>query len=176
MKKIIAFAGSNHSKSINKQLVSSGVSLITEMQVDVLDISSWNIPIYSIDMDPDKTPDEIASLINLIHEYDGFIVSSPEHNGGTPAFFKNIIDWLSRRSKVVFNNKPMLLMSTSPGQGGGKKNRQFLETLFMHLGANIVASYTLPSFYRNVKEGKIEDGLSNELQRQVDKLIHYTSL
>ena len=81
MKKILAFAGSNHSKSINQQLVSYTVSLIPELEIEVLDISQWNIPIYSIDMDPDQTPTEITQLINLITHYDGFIISSPEHNG-----------------------------------------------------------------------------------------------
>ncbi len=102
MKKILAFAGSNHSKSINQQLISYTSSLITETEVEVLDISKWNIPIYSIDMDPDQTPDQIIELIELIYNCDGFIISSPEHNGSTPAFFKNIFDWLSRRSKTVF--------------------------------------------------------------------------
>lgn len=39
MKKILAFAGSNHSKSINQQLVSYTASLISELEIEVLDIS-----------------------------------------------------------------------------------------------------------------------------------------
>lgn len=101
MKGILAFAGSNHYKSINQQLVVYTASLITDTKVDVIDISSWDIPVYSIDMDPDQTPDAIKHLTEMIKNHDGFIVSSPEHNGSTPAFFKNIIDWLSRRSKHI---------------------------------------------------------------------------
>ena len=87
MKKILAFSGSNHSKSINQQLVNFTASLIDDIDVKVLDIRNWDIPIYSIDMDPDQTPERVSELMQLIEEYDGFIVSSPEHNGGTPAFF-----------------------------------------------------------------------------------------
>lgn len=156
MKSILAFAGSNHSSSINHQLVEYTASLLDDMEVKVIDIRKWVIPIYSIDMDPDETPTEIKELIDLIQASDGFILSSPEHNGGTPAFLKNIIDWMSRRAKKVFDNKPMLLMSTSPGQGGGLNNRKQLERMLPYQGAIIAATYSLPSFAQNMQNGKLQ--------------------
>ena len=171
MKNILAFAGSNHSKSINQQLVTYTASLITETKVEVLDISKWNIPIYSIDMDPDQTPDEIVQLIELIKNHDGFIIASPEHNGSTPAFFKNIIDWLSRRSKNVFENKPMLLMSTSPGKSGGANNRKVLEHLLPYLGANITATFSLPTFHQNIQNETLNKTLLEELKVSVNKFL-----
>ena len=167
MKKILAFAGSNHSKSINQQFVAYTASLMSDLEVEVLDISRWNIPIYSIDMDPDQTPIEITQLIDLINHSDGFIISSPEHNGGTSAFFKNIIDWLSRRSKNVFDNKPMLLMSTSPGKTGGEKNRMYLESMLPYLGANIAETFSLSSYYENMQEGKLNRVLFDELNKKL---------
>ncbi|NND31545.1 MAG: NAD(P)H-dependent oxidoreductase, partial [Saprospiraceae bacterium] len=120
MKKILALAGSNSSKSINYQLLNYTVSLIHNCEINVLDIRNWIIPIYSVDMDGDKfTPKEINSLMSLAGEFDGFIISTPEHNSGPTAFFKNITDWLSRRSDKVFMDKPVLLMSASPGRRGG---------------------------------------------------------
>ncbi|TLX71271.1 NAD(P)H-dependent oxidoreductase [Labilibacter sediminis] len=151
MNKILAFAGSNHSASINQQLVQYTATLVQGVEVELLDIRKWDIPIYSIDFDPDITPDKVKYLIDLIGQYDGFIISVPEHNGSTPAFFKNIIDWLSRRSKKVFNGKRVLLMSTSPGKQGGVNNRKHLEHLLPYLGANITATFSLPSFYEYMK-------------------------
>lgn len=171
MKKILAFTGSNHSKSINQQLVNYTASLITDIKVEILNLSQWNIPIYSIDLDPDQTPAEITQLIELIQNHDGFIISSPEHNGSTPAFFKNIIDWLSRRSKDVFENKPMLLMSASPGKFGGVNNRKLLEHLLPKLGANITATYSLPSFYKNMQIGKINEDLVEELNKELNTFL-----
>lgn len=162
--KVLAFSGSNHSQSINQKLVEYTASLISNINVEVIDISKWDIPIYSLDMDPDKTPDKIPQLVKLINSYDGFIISSPEHNGSTPAFFKNIIDWLSRRSKNVFENKPLLLMSASPGKTGGMKNRKLLEGLFPYLGANVVATFSLPSYYENMVDGALNDILLKELK------------
>jgi len=88
MKKILAFAGSNHAQSINYQLIEFTASLIHDADVNVLDIRNLDIPMYSINMDPDQTPEKILESISLIKESDGFIVASPEHNGGTSAFLK----------------------------------------------------------------------------------------
>jgi len=169
MKKILAFAGSNHAKSIHYQLLDFTASLIDDFEVKILDIRAWDIPIYSIDMDPDQTPDLITKLIKQIGEYDGFIIASPEHNGGTPAFFKNILDWLSRRGKKVFADKPVLLMSTSPGGGGGATNRKFLAHTLPYQGANIAATYGLPSFQQNMQNGKLEDEQLKELKAAIEQ-------
>lgn len=167
MKKILAFAGSNSSKSINHQLVEYTASLIDNCEVKLFDIRAWNIPLYSLDMDPDETPSPITELIKQIEEHDGFILSSPEHNGSLSAFLKNIIDWLSRRSKNVFADKPMLLMSASPGKGGGANNRKQLEQILPYQGAKISATFSLPSFYESMKEGKLEGELLDELNSAV---------
>jgi len=158
MKKILAFAGSNHKNSINYQLIEFTTSLLPNFEVKVLDIRDWEVPLYSINMDPDQTPEQITTLIGLIEEYDGFIIASPEHNGGTPAFFKNILDWLSRRVKNVFDKKPLFLMSTSPGGKGGSTNLKFLIHTLPYQGATIGATYSLPSFFDNFKEGKVVAG------------------
>lgn len=168
MKKILAFAGSNHSKSINYQLVEYIASLLSDFEVKVLDIRAWDIPMYSIDMDPDMTPDKIASLIQSIKEYDGFIIASPEHNGGTPAFFKNILDWLSRRGDKVFDKKPILLMSTSPGGKGGATNLNFLANTLPYQGATVAATFALPSFFDNYKEGKVINEQNEMLQEKLN--------
>ena len=65
MKKILAFAGSNHAMSINYQLIEFTASLFNDFEVKVLDIRSWDIPMYSINMDPDQTPEKITELISL---------------------------------------------------------------------------------------------------------------
>ena len=165
--KILAFAGSNHAMSINHQLIEFTASLFEEFEVMVLDIRNWEIPMYSINMDPDQTPDKIAELIWLIKEYDGFIISSPEHNGGTPAFFKNIIDWLSSREKNVFAKKPIFMMSTSPGAKGGATNLKYLTHSLPYQGAKIGATYSLPSFFDNFKEGKVIGDHLGELQESI---------
>lgn len=168
MKKVLAFAGSNHANSINYQLLEFTSSLVSKAEVTVLDIRAWNIPMYSIDMDAtNETPEQIAELINLIGSHDGFIIASPEHNGNTPAFLKNIFDWLSRRAKKVFNDKPTLLLSTSPGGGGAANNLKLLANSLPFQGASIAATFSLPAFQNNFKDGKVVSEHLGQLQESV---------
>jgi len=122
---------------------------------------------YSINMDPDQTPDQITELMELIKQNDAFIIASPEHNGGTPAFFKNIIDWLSRRGENIFDKKPMFLMSTSPGGRGGANNLKYLIHSLPYQSATIAATFSLPSFYDNFKEGQIIGDHLGELKESI---------
>ena len=49
--KIVAFAGSNSTTSINKQLVTYASSLLTDRDVEILDFNDYYIPTYSIDIE-----------------------------------------------------------------------------------------------------------------------------
>lgn len=49
--KIIAFAGSNSSTSINKQLVTYASSLLNEDQIEILDLDDYTIPTFDIDIE-----------------------------------------------------------------------------------------------------------------------------
>jgi NAD(P)H-dependent FMN reductase len=177
MKKVLALAGSNSSKSINHQLIEFTASLVagSEIDVTVLDIRDWLIPIYSLDMDPDQTPAKITELISLIEAHDGFIISSPEHNGATPAFFKNILDWLSRRGDKVFGQKPVLLMSTSPGPKAGANHLKYLENALPYQGAAIASTFSLPSFYKSMAEGKMVEEQLSQLQQSVSAFTQEVS-
>jgi NAD(P)H-dependent FMN reductase len=171
MKKVLAFAGSNNSQSINAQLLDFATSLLQDVEVQVLDIRNWEVPMYSIDMDSDQTPEKIAELIGLIQAHDSFIIASPEHNGGPSAFLKNILDWLSRRQKNAFDGKPVLVLSTSPGPGGGATHLNYFKAALPYQGATVTGAFSLPSFYDNFKEGKVTQEHLGALQQSLDEFL-----
>ena len=77
-----------------------------------------------------------------------------------PAFFKNMMDWLSRGGGKIFQEKPVLLMSTSPGPRGGQTNLANMKNLFPHWGATAVfADFYVGSFYQayNAETGAFAD-------------------
>ncbi|MFK5880038.1 MAG: NAD(P)H-dependent oxidoreductase [Flavobacteriaceae bacterium] len=156
MKNIIAFAGSSSKKSINKKLVSYAASKINNAETTVLDLNDFEVPIYGIDFENKSGIPENANKLNkILASSDGIILSLAEHNGSYAAVFKNIFDWMSRIDKEVFKNKPMLLMAASPGGRGGAGVLAAAKSTFPHLGGNIVADFSLPSFYDNFKDGEI---------------------
>ena len=119
MKKIIAFAGSNSSNSINYELVKYTVSLIDDHDIQLLNMANMPFPMFS--EDDEREFGYKNSLIELkedILESDGVIISVNEHNSNVSSYFKNLIDWLSRVERKFLLDKPVFLMGTSPGTRG----------------------------------------------------------
>jgi NAD(P)H-dependent FMN reductase len=156
MKKILAFAGSNSKTSINKQLASYAASLVDE-EYDVVDLNDYELPVFSLEIEAEGFPKAALRFNELLNNYDGFVVSLAEHNGSYSAVFKNLFDWVSRMDRKVFKDKPVLLMATSPGGRGGASVLETAAGTFPHLGANIIAKFSLPSFYDHFKNNEIEN-------------------
>ena len=158
MKKIIALGGSNSNNSINKTLAIYAAKQIENTEILVIDLNDFNIPLYGIDLETaDGIPSEAIRLSDLFNQADGFVVSLAEHNGSYTAAFKNVFDWLSRINSKVWNNKPMLLMATSSGARGGMGVLQSAKDRFPRMGANLIADFSLPSFFDNFTENDISN-------------------
>ncbi len=156
MKKIIAFAGSDSKTSINKQLATYASSLVKNVSVEVLDLNDFEVSTYSINKEQVSGIEANAKRFYAkLEEADGVIISLAEHNGAYSAVFKSLFDWLSRINVKLFQNKPVLLMSTAPGPRGGQSVFEISEDRFPRHDANIVAKFRLPSFNDNFKEGTI---------------------
>ena len=170
MKKILAFAGSTSSTSINKQLATFAAENLENTSFDIIDLRDFTLPIYSEDEEKNGFPEDAKKFSSLLDNYDGFILSLAEHNGSYAAAFKNIFDWGSRVEATVFRDKPLLLMATSPGARGGQSVLETGTERFSRMGAKELISFSFPSFYDNFKEGKIiNDQLLNALKEQVSK-------
>lgn len=169
MKKIIAFAGSNSKKSINKQLVTYASGLLDGIEVSVLDLNDYSLPIYGVDKEMEEgIPENAATFLEKIKEADGIAVSLAEHNGNFTVAFKNIIDWMSRIEQKVWHNKPMLLLSTSPGGRGGASSMAIAKNGFPHMGANVIADFSLPKFYDNFKDGRV---VNEEFNQKIKEAV-----
>ena len=157
MKKILAFAGSNSKSSINKQLATYTASKVANTIFEVADLNDYPLPIFSVESESEGFPNSALSFNELLRNYDGFVVSLAEHNGSYSAVFKNLFDWVSRIDRKVFKEKPVLLMASSPGGRGGKSVLDTAASTFPHMGANIIATFSLPNFYDNFIDEKIKN-------------------
>lgn len=172
MKHIIAFAGSNSTTSINKQLATYASGLVEGAKVEVLDLNDFDVPLFSTDLEKSMggQPENAHKLFNKIKEADGMVISLAEHNGAYASVFKNLFDWISRIEAKTFLGKPMLLMATSPGARGGQSVLTIAEDRFPRHEADIVGVFSLPQFGNNFSEGKITNKeLNDQLLVEVDK-------
>jgi chromate reductase len=150
MKKILAFAGSNSSTSVNHQLVKHASAKVGTHEVTLINLNDYDAPMFSEDLEKESgVPENIQKLKAVFEAHDAFMIASPEHNGMMPAFFKNMMDWLSRAGGKIFQEKPVLLMSTSPGPRGGQTNLQNMKNVFPYWGATAVfADFSVGSFFQ----------------------------
>ncbi|MFK8008623.1 MAG: NADPH-dependent FMN reductase [Saprospiraceae bacterium] len=159
-KKIVAFGASNSKNSINKKLAIFAANQVENAEVNILDLNDFEMPIYGIDKEKE------SGIPTLAHDFkahlknsDGIIISFAEHNGAYSAAFKNIMDWVSRMEGSTWEDKPMLLLATSPGGRGGQTVLEIAFNKFQRMTKNTVAQFSLPSFGQNFSA---ENGITEE--------------
>lgn len=172
--KIIAFAGSPSKNSINKKLATYAAGLFQNAEVEILDLNDYQMPLFTVDIEAEIGQHELANaFLSKIKSADFLVVSLAENNGNYSAAFKNIYDWCSRIVPKVFQGKPMLLMATSPGGRGGATVLEIAKNAFPRYGADIKATFSLPSFNDNfdVEKGKISNAeLDGELKKTIGEI------
>jgi len=148
--KLIAFAASNSRKSINKQLVTYASSLIDGAEVEILDLNDYELPLFSEDREAELGHPELAKIFMAkMAASDAVMISFAEHNGSYSAAYKNLFDWASRINKKVFHDKPLVLLSTSPGARGGASVLAAATGSAPFFGGHVKASLAVPNFYEN---------------------------
>ncbi|MBC3908649.1 NADPH-dependent FMN reductase [Undibacterium umbellatum] len=159
--KLLAFAASTSKKSINKQLVTYAASLLTDATVDVLDLNDYELPLFSVDKEAELGKPALAqAFLDKIAASDAILISFAEHNGSYSAAYKNLFDWCSRANAKVFQGKPMVMLSTSPGARGGASVLAAATGSAPFFGGEVKASLSVPTFYENFDVEKQE--LKNE--------------
>ncbi|MDR3007690.1 MAG: NAD(P)H-dependent oxidoreductase [Sphingobacterium sp.] len=167
--KIFAFAGSNSSTSINKQLVKFVLKSFEGHEINLIDLNDYNMPVFSVDLEKNGFPQEAQLFLDHIASSDMIICSLAENNRSYSVAFKNVFDWASRINVKVFQDKPMLLMTTSPGGYGGGNVMAEAQKFFPQFGAIIKETFSLPKFYENFDQdnGVISPEHLNSLKEKI---------
>lgn len=148
--KLLAFAASNSSTSINKQLASYGASLVEGADIEILDLNDFEIPMFSEDKERELgQPEQAKQFYAKLGQADAIIISFAEHNGSYTAAYKNLFDWTSRIDQKLFQNKPMVLLATSPGPGGAASVLAAAKGSAPYFSGDVKATLSVPSFYDN---------------------------
>jgi chromate reductase, NAD(P)H dehydrogenase (quinone) len=172
--KVLALAASNSENSINKKLATYAASKLVDAEVEVLDINDFEMPIYSIQREVTLGKPKLAqAFYDKITECDVIIISFAEHNGSYTAAYKNLFDWTSRIDIKVYQDKPMLMLATSPGPSGAKSVLASALSSAIYFAANVKGSLSIPNFFDNfdIETNQINNEmLEAELLAQLGKL------
>ena len=110
----------------------------------------------------------MRELHSKIRNADGIIISVAEHNGNITAFFKSIIDWVSRFDREFLKDKKWLLLSTAPGNRGGASALAIAEKTLKYFIGELVGTYSLSNFESAMVDNQIID---KDVKKEIDDLI-----
>lgn len=176
---ILAFAASNSSQSINRQLVNHAAAVYKEeinpaANIELLDINDYEMPLYSSDREQAAgIPEQAQQFLAKIAAADALLISYAEHNGFYTAAYKNLFDWASRIDSKVYQGKPMVIFATSPGARGGSNVLEAAQKSAPFFGAELRAAMSVPRFYDNFnpEAGELSDeNLQTQLRTALNAL------
>lgn len=180
--KILAFAASSSKQSINKQLATYATRIATkiskEVETEILDLNDHEIPLFSVDKEAELgQPEKAKQFLERIAESDALIISFAEHNGNYSAAYKNLFDWCSRITANIYQQKPLIILATSPGSRGGASVLEIATQALPRFGGNIQATLSVPSFTENFDTAKqilSNKELDDQLRSAVKSLLAKT--
>lgn len=168
---MLVFVGSNSSKSINEQLTKA---VLKELNIThtFVDLKTLDIPLFSEDLEREiKSPKGIVSLKDQIESFEHIFITTNEHNGNLSAFFKNILDWLSRADKSFLQGKKLFILSTSNGKRGGLGANESLQKMIERFGCEVYESYTFSSFSENFNK-EIQEITNKDFLQEIDNKLN----
>lgn len=113
--------------TLNSSLSSSSSPLPSIVELHLIDLNSWNLPLFNEPHIPalqSSSSPLVQQWSSLISSMNAFIFVTPQYNWGYPASVKNAIDYLYHEWK----GKPAMVVSYG-GHGGGKCADQLNQVL-----------------------------------------------
>lgn len=143
--KILSFAGSLRSDSVNKKLIKWSNNELKNMghEVTFIDLRDYPLPIYNPDITKEEFPKNAVALANIMQEHQVWLIASPEYNASITSCLKNLIDFVSRSPEnnpnlSAFSEKVVGLISSSPSMLGGSRGIRHLKDILSSMGSIII--------------------------------------
>jgi chromate reductase, NAD(P)H dehydrogenase (quinone) len=171
---VVAFGASYSRHSINKEFASFVANFIPNGLVTVVDLSEFDVPIYTPHEEEDYgIPEKVKVFDQLIQEADILVISLAEHNGSYTAAFKNLFDWWTRLRPKCVDGKNLIFTSTAPGPRGGMSVLEAAESRFPRHGGILLGTFSLPQFDENFdkKRGIIQPDLKVKFDLWIEEVI-----
>ncbi len=153
------FIGSNSDTSINREVAKK---INERISLNIIEVKE-EIPMYSPQIEAKGIPSEIKRIYDLIRSESKFVIFTPEYNGYTTPYFKNIFDWLSRVEHGFLKDIDVKIITVTPGSTGGASVRKIMSESMPFFGAKSVETYGVSDFYTKVEEGTLSGDLDSIL-------------
>lgn len=163
---IVALLGSLRKDSFNRVVLQTALEICPgNAYIDIAEIG--NLPLFNADFE-NNLPQPVVDFKAKIKSADAILFVTPEYNYSIPGVLKNAIDWGSRPyNDNSWEEKPVGIMSASPGMLGASRAQYHLRQCFVFLNMFPVnrPEVIISNVQEKIAEGKIND------QHTKDKMI-----
>lgn len=171
MSRIIAFAGSNSSSSINHELLQFIYKKYSVDGFELVKLRDYDTPMYSVDTENETGyPKSMIALEGEIAKSTILMIACSEHNGNMTSYLKSTLDWLSRINRDFLKDKKVFLVGTSPGKGAAKNSIQNVSNFVERLNGVVINAFSLPSFNHAFEDGHLLPEYAAELDQFIETL------
>jgi chromate reductase, NAD(P)H dehydrogenase (quinone) len=138
--KILVFAGSIRTGSINARLAALVAKELVRAEADVtlISLADYPMPLYDGDLEARSgAPEQAVNLKRMMCAHHGVFIASPEYNASVTPLLKNTLDWVSRVRDgrepplIAYRERVFAVGAASNGSYGGMRSlvalRQILE-------------------------------------------------
>lgn len=134
---ILGIAGSLRKESFNRMALKAAQQLVpADTHIEVFDLRG--IPPFNQDEEKNP-PDAVTEFKQRIRAADAILLATPEYNYSVPGVLKNAIDYASRPyGDNAWKDKPVAIISASPGMFGGARAQYHLRQSFVFLNMHPV--------------------------------------
>ncbi len=168
--KILGMTGSLRRGSYNMAALKAAQKLLPEgARMEIADLSA--IPFFNEDEEAKGIPAAAEEFRRSVKEADALLISTPEYNYSIPPVLKNALDWASRGDDAPTRDKPLAIMSASPGMLGGARVQYQLRQMCVALDARVLNK---PEVFISGAHQKFDDrgNLTDErTRRAISKLL-----
>jgi NAD(P)H-dependent FMN reductase len=172
--KLLAFSGSTRSGSLNQKLLDLAVAEARARGAEVTEVRlrEFALPLYDGDLEAEAFPEAARELKALFRSHHGFLIATPEYNGGLSGVLKNAIDWASRPTdgeNLValsgFRGKVAGLMAASISPFGGLRGITQLRQVLSTIQVMVAPEQVLVPFAGNAfdEKGALKEPLPAQL-------------
>jgi NAD(P)H-dependent FMN reductase len=134
MKNIVLISGSPRKNSVSFRIATNLLKRLEkkeDLNIDLIDMKEFYIPqIQKVWTNLEDVPTEYQNLYKTMDKAHGFIIVSPEYNGGYSATMKNLLDHFA---KPIYKQKAFGIVTGSTGMMGGMRAAQQLVQLSVAL-------------------------------------------
>lgn len=173
---IVGICGSLRGQSINRMLLNLAGDCLPEGTT--LEVCEWgDVPAFNSDVMAKGLPASVSALRERIRKADAVIIATPEYNFSIPGMLKNAIDWVSRGDDQPLLDKPVAILSATPGPLGGARVQYDLRKVLLFMNAAVLVKPEVFVGFANQKfdaDGQCTDSTTRGfVQSQMDALVRH---